>query len=170
MTHRSIRAVMTAAVIAIAAIGLAACGTTTTQSSTTAKTTAAAKTTPAAKTTTTTAPAAHGPAKVAVTLSEFKITPAVARVGAGRVTFVVTNTGKIKHQFTIIRTDKPASAVLSKHNPDDDIPGARGEIASLAPGATKQLVIKDLKPGHYALVCALPGHYQAGMYADFTVG
>ncbi|HEX4806424.1 MAG TPA: cupredoxin domain-containing protein [Conexibacter sp.] len=168
MTHRSIRAATIAAAIAIAAIGLAACG------STTAKTTAAAKTTPAARTTpaakTTTAAAAHGPATVAVTLSEFKITPAVARVAAGSVTFVVTNAGKIKHQFTIIRTDKPAAAVLSKHNPDDDIPGARGEVSSLAPGATKKLVVKDLKPGHYALVCALPGHYQAGMYADFTVG
>ncbi len=81
----------------------------------------------------------------------------------------MTNDGKIKHQFTIIRTDKPASTVLSKQNPDDDIPGARGEISSLAPGTTKQLVVKNLKPGHYALVCALPGHYQAGMYADFTV-
>ncbi|MGN6187886.1 MAG: sulfocyanin-like copper-binding protein [Conexibacter sp.] len=43
-------------------------------------------------------------------------------------------------------------------------------MSSLAPGTTKQLVVKDLKAGHYALVCALPGHYQAGMYADFTVG
>lgn len=162
MTHRSIRAATTAAAIAIIAIGLAACGTTTT------KTTTAAKTAPAATTTTRTA--TRGPAKVAVTLSEFKIKPAVSRVAAGPVTFVVTNAGKIKHQFTIIRSDKPAAAVLSKHNPDDDIPGARGEISSLAPGTTKQLVVKDLKPGHYALVCALPGHYQAGMYADFTVG
>lgn len=161
MTHRSIRATTTAVAIAIAAIGLAACG------STTKKTTTAAKTTPAA--TTTTQPAAHGPAKVAVTLSEYKIKPAVPRVAAGPVTFAVTNAGKIKHQFTIIRTDKPAAAALSKHNPDDDIPGARGEISSLDPGATKQLVVKDLKPGHYALVCALPGHYQAGMYADLTV-
>ena len=68
-----------------------------------------------------------------------------------------------------IRTPKPASAVLSKQNPDDDIPGAKGEIASIAPGATKKLVVKDLKAGHYALVCALPGHYQSGMYSDFTV-
>jgi len=169
MRHRSIRAATTAAAIAIAAIGLTACGSTTTKPSTAANTTATAKTT-AAATTTATQPAAHGSAKVAVTLSEYKIKPAVPRVAAGPVTFLVTNAGKIKHQFTIIRTDKPAAAALSKHNPDDDIPGARGEISALAPGATKRLVVKDLKPGHYALVCALPGHYQAGMYADFTVG
>ncbi len=26
-----------------------------------------------------------------------------------------------------------------------------------------------LKKGHYALICNLPGHYQGGMHADFTV-
>ena len=164
MRHRSIRAATTAAAIAIAAIGLAACG------STTQKTTTAAKATPAGRAAgTTTQPAAHGPAKVAITLTEFKIKPVVSHVAAGPVTFVVTNAGKVKHQFTIIRTDKPAAKVLSHQDPNDDIPGARGEIASLQAAASKTLVIKDLKAGHYALVCALPGHYQSGMYSDFTV-
>jgi uncharacterized cupredoxin-like copper-binding protein len=27
----------------------------------------------------------------------------------------------------------------------------------------------DLSPGHYALVCNLPGHYKAGMHVDFWV-
>jgi uncharacterized cupredoxin-like copper-binding protein len=159
MVHRTIRPAMTAAVavLAIAAAGLSACG------GSSAKT-SASSTTPRAAT-----PVSTGPAKVPVALSEFKIKPAVATVAAGRVEFVVSNDGKIKHQFTIIRTDKSAATVLSRHNPDDDIPGARGEISSLAPGTTRKLVIKDLKPGHYALVCALPGHYQSGMYADFTV-
>jgi len=104
-----------------------------------------------------------------VTLNEYKIKPATSSAPAGAVTFDVTNSGQIKHQFTIIRTPKSAATVLSTQNPDDDIPGARGEIASLAPGASKKLVIKDLKAGHYAIVCALPGHYQSGMYTDFTV-
>jgi uncharacterized cupredoxin-like copper-binding protein len=160
--RRTRSAAAVAAAIAIAAAGLSACGST-------AKKPASTVASAGASTTTAAAPAAKGAAKVAVTLSEFKIKPAVASVPAGRVTFVVTNAGKVKHQFTIIRTDKPAAAVLSKHNPDDDIAGARGEISSLVPGTTKTLVVKDLKPGHYALVCALPGHYQAGMYADFTV-
>ena len=104
-----------------------------------------------------------------MTLNEYKIKPATSSAPAGAVTFDVTNSGQIKHQFTIIRTPKSAATVLSTQNPDDDIPGARGEIASLAPGASKKLVIKDLKAGHYAIVCALPGHYQSGMYTDFTV-
>ena len=88
---------------------------------------------------------------------------------AGRVVFDVTNVGKVKHQFTVIHTKKSAATVLSKSEPNDDIPGAKGEISAIKPGATRKLVIKNLKPGHYALVCALPGHYQSGMYADFTV-
>jgi len=104
-----------------------------------------------------------------VTLTEYKIKPATTSAPAGHVTFDVTNAGQMKHQFTIIRTTKSAATVLSKQNPNDDIPGARGEIASIAPGASKTLVIKNLKAGHYAIVCALPGHYQQGMYTDFTV-
>ncbi|QEC48390.1 hypothetical protein FSW04_12970 [Baekduia soli] len=163
----------------LAAGGLTACGggsssTAATPATSAASSPSAATTTAAATTAATTAAAAPaaattGASSVAATLSEFKIvaTPATAR--AGRVTFHVTNAGKVKHQFTVIATSKPAARVLSRHNPDDDIPGARGEIASIAPGASKTLVIKHLKAGHYAIVCALPGHYQAGMYTDFTV-
>jgi uncharacterized cupredoxin-like copper-binding protein len=155
-----------------AAVGLTACG----GSTSTAK---APATTPAAapKTTTTAAPKKSAPAAndtsaakpVAIKLSEFKIQSSVTSVPAGRVVFDVTNIGKVKHQFTVIHTKKPASAVLSKSKPNDDIPGAKGEISAIQPGHSRTLVIKDLKPGHYALVCALPGHYQAGMYANFNV-
>lgn len=166
MVHRTIRPATAVAVTAIliASVGLSACGSSKKSASTVAAATAPSTTSAAA-----TASASAGLAKVPVALSEFKIKPAVATAAAGHVDFVVTNDGKIKHQFTIIRTDKSAATVLSKQNPDDDIPGARGEISSIAPGATKKLAIGNLKPGHYALVCALPGHYQSGMYADFTV-
>lgn len=168
MSHPSIRpaAAVGAAVLLIASGGLIACGSSSKSSSTTSTpaTTAAATTTQAAPAAT---PSPAG--TVAVTLSEYKIKPDVTSVPAGHVVFDVSNTGQLKHQFTIIRTDKSAATVLSKQNPDDDIAGARGEIASIAPGANKQLVIKKLKAGHYALVCALPGHYQQGMFADFTV-
>src|SRR2546425_1192379 len=38
----------------------------------------------------------------------------------------------------------------------------------MKPGQTKPLVI-TLLPGHYALMCNLPGHYRMGMHQDFTV-
>jgi uncharacterized cupredoxin-like copper-binding protein len=153
-----------------AVAGLTACGGGTSTAKTPTTKTPAAKTATSTTPTTTTgaaAPTANKP--IAVKLSEFKIQPSVSSAAAGRVVFEVTNVGKVKHQFTVIHTSKPASKVLSKAKPNDDIPGAKGELSAIQPGATRKLVIKDLKPGHYALVCALPGHYQAGMYADFTV-
>ena len=160
------RAMLGASIVTPAlALGLAACGNS--SNGATPKSTAAPAA--AATTATTAAAPAAGPATVAATVSEYKITTSPSTVPAGTVKFVVKNTGKIKHQFTIITTTKPAARVLSKHNPNDDIAGARGEIASIQPGVTKTLVLHKLKPGHYALVCALPGHYQAGMHADFTV-
>ena len=163
-----------------AVVGLTACGggtstakTPTTQTAAktggTTSTTSAGTSTATTPTTTTAASTSTAHQPVTIKLSEFKIQPSVSSVSAGRVVFDVTNIGKVKHQFTVIHTSKPASKVLSKSKPNDDIPGAKGEISAIEPGSTKKLVIKDLKPGHYALVCALPGHYQAGMYADFTV-
>jgi len=157
-----------AALLVLAAAGLSACGSSSSSNSaatsTPASTTAPATTTPA-----TTTPSTSGATAIPVTLSEYKIKPAATSAPAGHVSFNVTNSGQLKHQFTIIRTTKSAATVLSKQNPNDDIPGARGEIASIAPGASKTLVIKNLKAGHYAIVCALPGHDQQGMYTDFTV-
>jgi uncharacterized cupredoxin-like copper-binding protein len=159
LTSRPAAIAGAAALLVVAAVGLSACG------SSSSTSTPASTTTPATTTAATTADATSIP----VTLTEYKIKPAATSAPAGHVTFAVTNAGQMKHQFTIIRTTKSAATVLSKQNPDDDIPGARGEIASIAPGASKTLVIKNLKAGHYAIVCALPGHYQAGMYTDFTV-
>lgn len=164
-------AAFAAAALLTASAGLTACGSSSKSASTQASTPSTTATTPAATPPASTTPATPKPsgASVDVALSEFKIKPAVTSVSAGRVTFTVNNTGQVKHQFTVISTTKSAATVLSKHNPNDDIAGARGEIAAIAPGATKTLVIKKLKPGHYAFVCALPGHYQSGMFADFTV-
>jgi uncharacterized cupredoxin-like copper-binding protein len=43
-----------------------------------------------------------------------------------------------------------------------------GETGDMDAGTSKTLTI-DLKPGHYALVCNLAGHYRMGMYSDFEV-
>ena len=158
MNYRKITLASFAAVaVLIPAAALSACGSSSSSSSSSASTAPMATTTAAASGT------------VAVALNEFKIATTPSSAPAGTVTFNVTNPGKVKHQFTVVKTTKSAATVLNNQNPNDDIPGAKGEIASLAPGASKTLVIKNMVAGHYALVCALPGHYQSGMYENFTV-
>jgi uncharacterized cupredoxin-like copper-binding protein len=116
-----------------------------------------------------TKPAAAAPtaaAKIGVTLDEFTVAPAPAVGRAGHVTFRVRNAGAINHEFVVIRTNKPAAKLLKGSEANEA--GNVGEIGRVTPGATKTLRL-DLKAGHYALICNLPGHYQAGQRADFVV-
>lgn len=116
-------------------------------------------------------PAATKPAPalghaVGVSLTEFKVTPNATAAAAGKVTFTVRNAGAIKHEFVVIATKTPAGSLLKGAEADET--GNAGEIGDVPVGATKTLTL-NLKAGHYALICNLPGHYQAGQHADFTV-
>jgi uncharacterized cupredoxin-like copper-binding protein len=107
---------------------------------------------------------------IAVTEDEYSIAVASAVGRRGRVTFEVRNAGAIKHEFVVIKTSKRADALLKGDEADET--GAKGEIEDIDAGTTKTLRL-TLTPGHYALVCNLPGHYmpggKPGMLADFTV-
>jgi uncharacterized cupredoxin-like copper-binding protein len=115
------------------------------------------------------APAAPAPAlphKVGVSLREFAVGATATRAAAGKVTFNVRNTGKVTHEFVVLKTAKPADQLLKGARADES--GNVGETGDLKTGASKTLTLK-LAPGHYALICNLPGHYKAGQHADFTV-
>jgi uncharacterized cupredoxin-like copper-binding protein len=107
---------------------------------------------------------AAGP--VSVTLSEFKLAPSATKAKGPSVTFDVQNDGKMPHEFVVLRTTKQAAGLghASKINEAGNV----GETGDIAPGKSKSLTL-HLKPGHYSLVCNLPGHYMAGMHRDFTV-
>jgi uncharacterized cupredoxin-like copper-binding protein len=115
---------------------------------------------------TSTAPAAGG--AVAVDLTEYKIAAQPDSVDAGKVTFAVANDGAIPHEFVVVKTKKKAADLLKGTRADEA--GNVGELdeKALSVGAKKDLTL-DLKAGHYALICNLPGHYQGGMHLDFTV-
>lgn len=103
---------------------------------------------------------------VAVGLNEFNILPAAQGAPAGKVTFSVKNTGKVEHEFVVLKTAKPAGSLLKGAEAAED--GNVGEIGSVKPGETKKLTL-TLKAGHYSLLCNLPGHYKAGQFVDFYV-
>jgi uncharacterized cupredoxin-like copper-binding protein len=84
------------------------------------------------------------------------------------VTFVVHNSSGIEHELVVIKTSKKA-AKLPVHNGRASERGAVGEVEDLAGGKTERLSL-NLKKGHYALICNLPGHHKQGMRTDFTVG
>lgn len=69
---------------------------------------------------------------------------------AGRITFVVTNHGKIKHDFVL------------------EANGREYATSKLSPGASETLTV-DLGPGTYNFVCNVFGHNFAGMQGSFTL-
>jgi uncharacterized cupredoxin-like copper-binding protein len=103
---------------------------------------------------------------VRATEAEWNVASTPPTVKAGRVRFTVANQGKKPHELVIVETDRKANDLL-KGKEADEI-GKVGELEDIKAGKTLTKSV-SLKPGHYALICNLPGHYKAGMYADLEV-
>jgi uncharacterized cupredoxin-like copper-binding protein len=121
------------------------------------------------------APAASADAsatRIEVTLTDMlKIEPAAMTVPAGvPVTFVVTNTGTVLHEFTLGDAadqeahDKEMMEAGGMSMPKDE-PNAIG----VEPGKTKELTYTFDTPGQTLAGCHVIGHYAAGMKATITI-
>ena len=118
----------------------------------------------------------HGvpaPGAVAVNgiMNEWTVQVDLASVRRGPVTFTITNTGTVLHEFLVVRTDVPVGALtLVGDHFDEEGPMVKvvKEIPDVAAKATGTATV-TLEPGRYQLVCNQPGHYALGMYTGFTV-
>jgi iron uptake system component EfeO len=117
-----------AALALLLAIGIAACGGSTSGS------------------------AASAAPVVQISAFEYAFDPSTVEIGAGPVTFAVTNTGTIEHEFEILDVD---GRVVD-------------EVEGLVPGLTRDLTV-TLEPGSYTYVCLIAGHGEAGMKGSLTV-
>ena len=143
-------------VLAVSAVVIAAAGCGSDDKSSSTTTSTAATTTAAL------------PSTIGVKASEMKFVLTSDVAAAGKVTFNAENVGSVAHEMVVIKTDTPAADLPVK----DGKVSEKGSIGEIGPEELKvgAKVTKsfDMPAGHYALICALPGHYQAGMYADFT--
>jgi uncharacterized cupredoxin-like copper-binding protein len=106
-------------------------------------------------------------ATVKVTLKEFTLKPATTSVQSGKITFAVVNRGRVDHELVVLRTKGPASKLPLASTRDVYEVGRVGKTPRIDAGRRANLTL-TLKPGHYSLICNLPGHYRAGQFADFT--
>ena len=100
-------------------------------------------------------------------MTEFAFDPKDATAKAGKVTITAPNDGKVVHELVLLKTDADPAA-LPKKGAEVDESASVGEIADVEPGSTKTATFK-LAPDKYAMVCALPGHYEGGMYGSLRV-
>lgn len=100
-------------------------------------------------------------------------------VPAGTVTLRLTNEGSVDHELVVLplgagqRIGQRAVGADGQVDESTSLgeasaTGAEGEGDGVAPGASGWVTL-DLAPGRYELVCNLPGHYAAGMYALLVV-
>jgi uncharacterized cupredoxin-like copper-binding protein len=96
--------------------------------------------------------------------------PASIQVSAGEVvTFIVTNTGKMAHEFTLgDEAMQREHADAMAHMPSDmhhDFPNS----ITIQPGHTERLTWHFGHAGMLEYACHEPGHYDAGMRGHLTV-
>ncbi len=99
-------------------------------------------------------------------------------VPAGRVSFIVANTGALVHELVILPlpADGPGTRPTGSDGKIDESQSlgessrscAGGTGDGIAPGSTSWATV-TLKPGRYELVCDQPWHYAAGMFDVLTV-
>jgi uncharacterized cupredoxin-like copper-binding protein len=110
-------------------------------------------------------------AEVAVSLTEFDVSPEQPSVVDGLVNFQVSNDGVILHDFRVIASDLAVDALpmdasgLQVDEGQLDVVGS----TQLLEAGTSELVSVELPPGNYILICNVATHYQAGMRIGFEV-
>ncbi len=90
---------------------------------------------------------------------------------AGTLLFHVVNDGPSQHDFTVIKTDLPPNNLpVQNQQVNVNVSGVQ-LIAQTGPipANTAGSLVVTLLPGQYVLLSNLPGDYQAGIWAGFTV-
>src|SRR6476619_5075896 len=139
---------------AAGSVALAAAGCGSDDSGTDAGTAATPATTAAATPST----ASADPGALSVKMTEFAFTPQDVTAKAGKVTITAPNDGKVAHELVVLKTDADPGKLPMKDGEVDESTSV-GEIPDVPAGGSKSVTLQ-LKPGRYAMVCNLPGHYK----------
>lgn len=99
--------------------------------------------------------------QVKVNLTEYAISMSANNIPTGKpVTYIITNSGKFKHEVVMERAGDVDKAL--------EVNGATYEVADIAPGATTSIVWTVPAAGNYQLGCHITGHYESGMKMLFS--
>ena len=84
------------------------------------------------------------------------------------VKFVVTNVGKIAHEFSVgdAKEQKSHQAMMAKM---PNMVHEDGNTVTVKPGETKELTWKFTGNAEVVFACNIPGHFQAGMFKNAAV-
>ena len=113
---------------------------------------------------------ANVPGTIKATLTDFKIELSGTTAPAGTVTFNADDKGPSIHELVVFKTDLAPNALPTdgNGNVDESKLTKVGELPNIGLSDSPTLKV-DLAVGKYVVLCNLPAHYKAGMYAALTV-
>ena len=102
-----------------------------------------------------------------VTMTDFQFTPNAFTVPAGQtISFKATNNGGVEHSFVIMKLGHDLTSSFT----DADQANVFWEKTAIPVGQTvTDTFTAPSEPGTYQIVCAVPGHFEAGMIAKLVV-
>ncbi|HUH97417.1 MAG TPA: plastocyanin/azurin family copper-binding protein [Anaerolineales bacterium] len=102
-----------------------------------------------------------------VTLTDFQFSPNTFTVPAGaQISFTAVNSGAVEHSFVIMKL----GVQVKDHFTDADMQNAYWKQLAIEPGQTiTDTFTAPGEAGTYQIVCAEPGHFEAGMVAKLIV-
>lgn len=104
----------------------------------------------------------ESPRVIAVRANEFSFGPdSLAVTRSETITFEVTNSGSILHEFQLA-----TATDVANHSAGDDSPSS--DKLSLRPGESGVLTV-TIDADATQFVCFVTGHYEAGMWGELTV-
>lgn len=104
---------------------------------------------------------------VTVTIKDAGISVTGATTATGRITFVVSNAGKVSHELVVLKTNTSLRALPMSGKQARET-GLVGQTNKLARGAVKKLTL-TLAAGKYVLLSNLPGDYKRGLVAGLSL-
>jgi uncharacterized cupredoxin-like copper-binding protein len=109
------------------------------------------------------------PGPVTTTMTEYSFKLSATNAKSGDVTFRIVNSGGIVHEAVVVQTDLAVDKLPmnADGDVDEDKLTSLGEQGDIEAGKTVDLTL-NLHPGHYLIICNLPGHFKKGMYTEFV--
>lgn len=101
---------------------------------------------------------------------DFSFSPDTVEIAADEtVTFVVTNTGEMTHEFVLGDTAHQEEHEAMMQEGGEEMMHDEANAISIGPGETHELTWHFTEAGELEMGCHEPGHYAGGMKGTITV-
>lgn len=152
--------VSAALLLVLLAFVVAACGTAADDTTTSAS----------AGQTTTSSAGGEASTELSTSIVEYQFTPDTWTVPAGEeVTITITNDGDLKHEWVLLQEGvnitSEADLPEDEEELEEDFVNVEKEVE---PGETTTLTFQAPAAGTYQIICAIPGHFNAGLKGTLT--